>query len=122
MYNPSVPPKIEIEGKYLNQKIKAGSQIMIPANVSGTPAPKVSWSLNGKSTDTFSNVSIEKMNGSSTLKVKGSEPKNAGKYSISAENDVGSESVEINVTVIGKFVFNPGSFMCIIHIVVVIAS
>ena len=91
-----------MEDKYLTQNIKAGSQIMIPVTVTGSPKPSVTWTLNGKDVESFGNISVETLDESSTLKVKGSVARNAGKYCVTAENEVGSESMEINVSIIGE--------------------
>lgn len=98
----TVGPSLEVEEKYQKQKVKGGSQFMIPVSYHGYPTPDLEWTLNGKSAESLDNVKVEKMENSCTLRVKDSGSNNNGKYKVKAENEVGSVTVEIEVTVIGQ--------------------
>lgn len=99
-------PKIDYDKKLdSTQTVKAGSLLILQVNVSGSPKPAVSWMLNGKPADVCRNVTIESTPDSSKLTAKGSNPTNAGKYTVTAQNEAGVGSADFTVVVIGKFIW-----------------
>lgn len=95
-------PSIEIEDKYLSQKLRTGSTLTIPATVSGYPQPSVTWhkeTIEQKSTST---ITIETTETSSTYTVKKLTREHSGRYKVTASNESGSSHVECTVQVIDK--------------------
>lgn len=83
------------------QTIKAGGMFILSVNISGVPVPNVKWYLKDREVSSSGNVTIDTSDTHSTLQVKGSTSKNAGTYRVTAENEVGSDSVELTVTITG---------------------
>jgi len=98
----TAPPKVEYDKKVESQTVKAGSMFIIGVTVSGVPNPKVSWFLNDQQITASSTVSIDTTSEYSTLQVKGTTSKEAGKYKVVAENKVGTDSAEFTVSVMGE--------------------
>ena len=82
--------------------MKTGSLLILQVNVSGSPKPTVSWMLNGKPVDACRNIVVDTTPDSSKLTARGSNPANAGKYTVTAQNEAGVESADFTVVVIGK--------------------
>ena len=102
-----------LEDKY-QQKVtaKAGSTLLLQAVVTGFPEPRTTWSLSDK-TVTGKDVSVENTHECSTLRVRGCSGRYSGVYIVTAENEAGSASAQIDVTVIGKT--TRGRCMYIMH-------
>ena len=78
----------------------------LQATVTGFPKPSVTWQLNDKNLSSAGPISIRTDDaGLSTLEVDDSNRLTAGKYRVVAENNLGSASADIEVTVTGQFVF-----------------
>ena len=58
--------------------------------------------LNGKPVDACRNIVVDTTPDSSKLTARGSSPANAGKYTVTAQNEAGVESADFSVVVIGK--------------------
>ena len=76
--------------------------LIINVNMSGEPTPSVNWMLNGRQLDRAPGVSIETGSDHSNLTVKGTTAGHAGKYTITAQNEVGTATADFQVQVIGK--------------------
>ena len=74
----------------------------MPLGVSGYPSPSVNWSFNGRPLEAAGTVLLENKEGASTLSIKNISTKNSGKYAISAENEVGTDTANFVVNVLGK--------------------
>ena len=99
-----VAPKITVEDKLAEpQKLKAGSVLSLYANIEGVPTPKVSWFHNDEPVKSINGTSIDTKDTFTSLTVKGSTGKNSGKYKLVAENAVGKDEKEFDVTVRGIF-------------------
>lgn len=79
--------------------------ILLSANVSGLPQPSMEWTHNGRPLERASNIVVETSSDATSITIKGSAAKNGGKYTLTAENEVGTASAEFSVTVIGKWNF-----------------
>lgn len=64
--------------------------------------PTIEWNLNGRPIATSKNVRIESTPDSTTLTISKCGTSDSGVYKVVAENDVGSDSAEIQVSVLGK--------------------
>ena len=83
--------------------LKVGATIYIEVEVTGLPAPKVAWYHGDKLLDDDARITIETNEGYSVLKVKGAVVADAGKYSVTAENQAGKDSASFEVNVKCKF-------------------
>lgn len=95
-------PSIEIEDKYLSQKLRTGSTLTIPATVSGYPQPSVTWHKETVEQKSTSSITIETTETSSTYTVKKLTREHSGRYKVTASNESGSNHVECTVQVIDK--------------------
>ena len=100
----SVAPKVSADKKYGDcQKVKEGSMFILQANLVGAKGGKCTWLLNGKPVEDLPNVTVDTTPETSTLTVKKSNMKNAGKYELILENDVGTDSLAFDVDIIGLY-------------------
>jgi len=95
-------PVLEVEDKYLTQKLRTGSTLTIPATVRGYPQPTVTWHKETVEQKTTKTVSIETTEITSTYTVKKVTREHSGKYKVTATNESGSTYVECTVQVIDK--------------------
>ncbi len=95
-------PKIDCEDKLKDvQTLKAGSTLILLANISGVPTPDVAWFRAGEPLTTTEGTTIETTETFSTLTVKNTSSAGAGAYKITAENVVGTAEQEFNVVIKG---------------------
>ena len=85
---------------------KAGSAVSILITISGHPKPSIKWIHNGEELLPSSNVVIEGDGTFSTLTIKKTAAANTGKYTVTAQNDVGSDQAEFDVIIKGLNHFN----------------
>jgi len=98
----SAAPTIKHDNKYDDTlSVKAGNLVIIEVDITGEPKPKVTWACNGNILSSSADIIIETTHDSSTLNVKRSSAKNAGKYTVTAVNEVGTATDEFAVKVIG---------------------
>lgn len=103
-------PKVDIDTKYKSkQKVKGGTSLTLQANVTGNPAPTVTWYHNDAP---VAQASVETTANRSTLTVKNASGLDSGKYKVLAENSAGSDSGEFEVLVTGWYCF---SFLFVRH-------
>ena len=62
--------------------------------------------LNGKPVDSLKNVFVENTSDSSRLTAKNCDAVNAGKYTVTAQNEAGMDTADFTVAVIGRFMCN----------------
>ena len=99
----TAPPVVSYDRKLDEaQTVKAGGVIILQVNIAGCPVPTIDWTLNDRPIDSSRNITIETTPDSSTLTVKKSTAANAGRYKVTAENEVGSDMAEFKVTVMDK--------------------
>ncbi|XP_074642623.1 twitchin-like [Tubulanus polymorphus] len=98
-----VHPAIMFDKKYEDvQNIKGGSSLTIITKVTGLPQPTVYWSFADKKLSKTDRVTIESKETLSSITVKGLTRSDAGKYIITAENEVGKSTAEFTVVVKDK--------------------
>ena len=88
-------------------------------NIKAEPKPEVRWFLDDKEVKSGGAVTIEGDGTYSRLTVTKTSSKDAGKYKVTAENTIGSDSAEFAVAVTGKVWFSvyASAFACInIHV------
>ena len=76
--------------------------VILSAEVSGLPQPAMEWTHNGKPLKMASNISVDTVAEASTITIKGSAAKNGGKYTLTAHNEIGTDTADFAVTVTGK--------------------
>ena len=100
---PLAKPQIKVDRlTKTSQTLKGGSSLKLNAQVLGLPKPTVKWFLNERSVDDISSILVQKSDGSTVLEVLRIEPKLGGTYKLMAENKLGSDDVEFEVTVKDK--------------------
>lgn len=95
-------PTVEIEDKYLSQKLRTGSTLTIPATVRGYPQPTVTWHKETVEQKSTKEVTIETTETSSIYTVKKITREHSGRYKVTASNESGSSYAECTVQVIDK--------------------
>ena len=85
------------------QKIKAGKSLVLSVNIVGAPTPKASWWRNDVEVKSGLDVTVEGDGTFSRLTVKNTSGDVTGKYKVVAENNVGSDSAEFDVVILGQF-------------------
>ena len=102
------PPTIEYDEKLKNiPSLKAGSSLILLVNISGMPTPSTKCFFGEEEIKPGVDTFIEGDGTYFRLTVKKVTGANGGKYKIVTENEVGSDSAEFNVTVIGEFSIAP---------------
>ncbi|CAH1802732.1 unnamed protein product [Owenia fusiformis] len=96
-------PKITFDWRLEGpQSVKAGSSLILSVTIAGIPVPELSWYQNDHLLDRTSKAYIEKGATYTTLTVKDTTKKDAGKYRIVAENKHGKDSAVFEVKINDK--------------------
>lgn len=95
-------PIVEVEEKYLAQKLRTNTNLTIPATIRGYPQPKVTWYKETTVIKKSTRQTIETTETTTTLTIEKLTREDSGRYKIVAENETGSSSVECVVQVIDK--------------------
>lgn len=98
----SVPPKID-RRNLRDVHIREGERFHFDVKVIGEPAPEVTWVINDKNIHitTYRRV-VNEPNNTKFFNDK-AERKDTGIYKITAVNQYGSDTAEVEVTVICKY-------------------
>ncbi|XP_018789320.1 PREDICTED: twitchin isoform X17 [Bactrocera latifrons] len=93
----------KIERRHIHTyNVKAGERIYLDIQVTGEPAPDVTWSQSGKSIISTSSRRIESIPNSTKYFNESPERKDTGLYKIVATNKYGQDEVEFQVNIIAK--------------------
>ena len=95
-------PAIDYDSKYKSQSMKAGMSVIILADISGFPAPKVTWFHDDKEVTVTDKIIIEGDKKFTRLTLKGTTGKTSGVYKLVATNDIGTAEETFDVTILGK--------------------
>uniref|UniRef100_A0A1A9UCU1 Titin n=1 Tax=Glossina austeni TaxID=7395 RepID=A0A1A9UCU1_GLOAU len=95
-------PGIEVEEKYLIQKLRSDAKVSIPALVKGYPKPQVTWYKETNLLKTTKYLNIEITDTTTSITIERVTRKDTGRYKIVAENECGSDTVECTITVLDK--------------------
>lgn len=79
-----------------------GEKLSIPVPFRAVPVPTVSWHKDGKEVKASDRLTMKSDHFSANLEVPKSVHADAGVYTITLENKLGSATASINVKVIGK--------------------
>lgn len=96
-------PKIDRKN-VRNITIKEGEPIFLDIKVFGEPAPEVSWLVNGKSILQTTHRRIENVPYNTKFSNDNPERKDTGTYKITATNLYGSDTADIEINVICKYI------------------
>ena len=77
--------------------LKAGTSLILNVNILGMPTPTAKWFIGEEEVK----ATVDGDGTYSRLTIKNATSKNVGKYRVVAENEVGSASVDFNVTIKG---------------------
>lgn len=104
-------PRIERRNLH-DIKVKEGEPVFYDVKIQGEPAPTVVWNQNNKTILTNSNVQITNVPYNSKFKINKADRKLCGTYKITATNQYGMDSVEVEVEVVGEFQVENVYFSC----------
>lgn len=94
-------PKIDRKNLQ-KKKIKVGQALKMDADVKGEPEPVITWTFNDKVLKTEGRVTIENKDYHTMFSILKMARADAGKYVVTAKNDSGTDTVEIEVEVVSK--------------------
>ena len=97
-----VAPKID-RRNLRNITVREGEPILLDVKIIGEPPPDVTWSMNNKSLQETSYRRIENVPYNSKFFHDNPERKDSGTYKIQASNKYGSDTAEIEITVVCKY-------------------
>lgn len=83
-------------------KIKAGTTIVLEADVFGKPMPRVTWKRNDDNLKSGEGQLITQQRHHFQLEISNVTKEHTGTYTVLAENASGSKTAEIQVNVLGE--------------------
>lgn len=89
-----------ITKKLADQEVMIDSELRFTVDVSGSPAPKVTWTKDDKPIQPDANHIIETTGPSHTLIIKNAKPSDEGKYRVQAENPLGQVESTAQLTIL----------------------
>ena len=96
-----VAPKID--RKHLqSRKIKVGQTLKLEADVKGEPEPTITWTFKDQTLKSTEKLKIENADYHTSFSLQKLTREDGGKYVVTAKNDSGTDSVEIEITVVSK--------------------
>lgn len=98
----TVAPKID-RRNLRNLTVKEGEPIYLDVKISGEPAPDVTWYQDGKTFIENAHRRTENIPNNSKFFNDKPERKDTGVYKITATNKYGSDTAEIEITVVCKY-------------------
>lgn len=97
-----VPPRVELNARMQKGfKVKAGTTLLLQAEVFGKPMPRVTWKRGDDSLKSAEGQVITQHRHNFQLEMTGVTKQHTGTYTILAENASGSKTAEIQVIVLG---------------------
>ena len=83
-----------------NLKVEEGSPVTLATKVSGIPAPRVAWFKDGVELVRSPDYVLKHLGQDASLTIPKASQRNAGKFSLVAENVVGKAVMDVFVTVV----------------------
>lgn len=90
--------------------IKVGHTLSLDIKIQGEPPPVVTWVFKDKEIKTEDQYRIDNIDYNTKFCILKTKRAHSGVYKITAKNEVGEDSAELEVTVLGK---HPRCFDCI---------
>lgn len=101
-YFPStVAPKIDRKNLQ-KRKIKVGLDLRFEADVTGEPEPTITWTFKEQTQKSSGRVTIENKEYHTSFVLIKVTREDSGKYTVTAKNDSGTDTVDIEVQVVSK--------------------
>jgi len=82
--------------------VKVGLTVTLDVNIIGEPPPKVTWTFKDKELVSDDIIRIDNVDYNTKFFILKTKRAHTGKYVITAKNEVGEDSAEIEITVLGK--------------------
>jgi hypothetical protein len=98
-------PKLEVDDSIMSQKLRVRNQWKVDVKISGYPTPEVLWRKNGDDLLSTKHCSIYTEENSTTVAIYSLTKEDSGTYTVIAKNEAGSVSVDLNLRVIGMYIF-----------------
>ncbi len=97
-------PELTEHDKYKKGiKLKAGQSVAIEVPYNGSPQPKVTWKLDGQTLMDSRTIKVETYYNITSVLISHATRADAGTYTLKLENNYGSVTLDIDVTVLGKW-------------------
>ncbi|GAB0086376.1 hypothetical protein DMENIID0001_004270 [Sergentomyia squamirostris] len=96
-------PRLNLDSIYGRKiKVRAGEPINVEIPLSGAPQPTVEWKRNGLRVAETGRLAVETNSEHTALRVDASVRGDAGKYTVTASNEFGTDSGDVEVIVVDK--------------------
>ena len=82
--------------------VKVGQMVFMDVNVIGEPAPKTVWSFKGEELKTNEVYNINDVDYNTKFTLNRATRKTRGVYTLTAKNEVGEDTAEVEIKVLGK--------------------
>lgn len=93
----------KIDRKHLqSRKIKVGQVLKLEADVKGEPEPTITWTFKDQTLKSTDRLKIENADYHTSFSLQKLTREDGGKYVVTAKNDSGVDTVEIEITVVSK--------------------
>jgi hypothetical protein len=84
--------------------VKAGQSLILTVNITGEPLPKASWQCNGTDIRSGTDVTVEGDGTFSRLTIKNASSNNTARYTVTAENSIGSDKADFDCVIQGEII------------------
>ena len=95
-------PEIEIDDSLVSQKLRVNNQWKVVTNYKGYPQPDIEWNKNDVEIQSDKHCSIYTDEKTTTIAIYSLQREDSGTYQVTAKNEAGKCSAQINLKVIGK--------------------
>lgn len=93
----------KIDRKNLQKKVlRVGQMLRMDADVKGEPAPTITWTLNGQTLRNTDRLKIENEDYKTTFILQKVQRSDTATYTVTAKNDSGVDTVDVEVQVVSK--------------------
>lgn len=82
--------------------VKVGLTVTLDVNIIGEPPPAVTWTFQGKELVSDDTIRIDNIDYNTKFFVLKAKRAHSGKYVINAKNEVGEDTAEVEIMVLGK--------------------
>lgn len=96
-------PELEVDETLISQKLRVTNQWKVVANYKGYPQPEVKWKKNNVEMVSEKHCTIYTDETTSTIAIYSLLREDSGVYEVTANNQAGSASVQLNLRVCGEY-------------------